>query len=96
MKRQGDILFVRAKSIPKGLKVKAGGVIAEGEKTGHMHRLVDGTLYDDAKLGMFIEVKAEKASVTHNEHKTITLEKGLYTVKRQREYEPQGWRQVAD
>ena len=61
-----------------------------------MHKLVNGTLYEDPKNGMYIEIKEEKATVTHNEHRTITLEKGLYTVKKQREYEPNGWRQVAD
>lgn len=96
MKRQGDILFVPIKQIPFGLKKKSNNVIAEGEKTGHKHVLEGGILLDGPVAGMFINVEGEKATVTHNEHKAITLPKGNYQVKRQREYEPQGWRQVSD
>ncbi len=95
-KRQGDILFVKIAELPKELTKKADGIVAEGETTGHKHQLVDGELLTDEKLNLFIDVTAEKASVKHEEHKTITLPKGLYKVIKQREYEPEGWREVKD
>jgi hypothetical protein len=37
-----------------------------------------------------------RAAVDHEEHATVMLPAGEYQVVRQREYEPAGWRQVAD
>ena len=96
MKRQGDILFVPVTQIPFGLKIKEDCVIAEGEKNGHKHVLGGGILLNDSKIGMFIKVEKEEAFVTHNEHAPIILLKGFYQVKRQREYEPGGWRHISD
>lgn len=44
----------------------------------------------------FLEVKSDQAILTHEEHKQITLTKGVYGVIIQREYEPEGWRHVID
>ncbi len=99
--RQGEILIFK---LPKrtakrwlglhSLKQKPDGVIREGEKTGHEHK-VEG----DGQLSMFpnqsepeappdegiIEVGKEGATVTHPEHKDIKLEPGTYAVKTQKE-----------
>jgi hypothetical protein len=41
IKRQGDVLFIMVEKdkVPKGLKPRKSGVIAEGELTGHAHRV---------------------------------------------------------
>ena len=95
-KRQGDILFVKVKELPKELSPKKDCIISEGETTGHKHLLVDGELLKDDKENLFINVTAEKATVKHEEHKAITLPAGQYKVIKQREYEPDGWRNVLD
>ncbi len=99
--RQGEILIFK---LPKrmanrllglrSLMRKPNGVIREGEKTGHEHK-VEG----DAQLSMFpnhaepesppeegiIEVKEGGATITHPEHKDVKLEPGTYAVKTQKE-----------
>lgn len=85
--QQGDVILETVKTIPRNLK-KHDGVIAEGETTGHAHRVdlsgVDVFVADDGTL----YCQAQKAFViTHEEHKIITLPKGNYKVRRVLEYD---------
>lgn len=97
MKRQGDLLFVNVNEIPSGSVVKEDGVIAEGEVTGHKHRISDSTKATLLMVGLVAYVKAlQETEIIHEEHGTVTLPPGDWQVIRQREYEPAGWRQVAD
>jgi hypothetical protein len=83
MFRQGDILIKKITKIPKSATKRKNNVILEGEKTGHAHRLNQGSVFE---YGPTIYLEAlEDASITHDEHMTIPLEKGLYQVVRQRE-----------
>jgi len=105
MYAQGDILFVR-RGMPseKGEEIM-DGVIARGEITGHTHRLRPG---QDAVLRavaglMYIEAMRE-AVVEHvlpdgrstGDHDSVSLPEGIWEVRRQREWTPEGYRQVAD
>ncbi len=95
--RQGDLLFVPIKGLPEERKEQKDGIIARGEVTGHTHQLRPGletTLFAAANI-MYIQAKAQ-AFVDHQEHNTITLPTGNWKVQRQREYIPDGFRQVAD
>jgi len=97
MCRQGDLLFKRIKKIPEEAKEKRDGIIAEGETTGHKHQLRPGTqaaLLVAANVAYIHAI--HQAYVDHQEHETIDLPPGDYCVKRQREFTPEGWRQVAD
>ena len=86
--QQGDVLFESTK-IPKDAKRKPGGLVAQGEATGHAHtlELIDGVeLMEDEQGGLF--TKADKpATVNHQEHRTITLPPGQYCIRRVREYD---------
>lgn len=88
MYRQGDILFVRIERIPKQhANKKMDGVVAEGEATGHAHRVVDGDLWERGHSGIDLFVEAGVATkIVHEEHGTIELPKGVYKVVRQREF----------
>lgn len=85
MFRQGDLLITKINELPKGLKKVPSGIIVRGEATGHSHRLVDGDVFS-GKNGLLYLVVASKGVITHEEHKPIKLSKGLYKVRRQREY----------
>jgi hypothetical protein len=97
--RQGDILFARC-DLPKGVKqprVIKGGVILESDATGHMHKLRASKTAQLIAIGGQMYVQANgKAHIDHAEHATIALPKGVYKITRQQEYEPAGWRNVAD
>jgi hypothetical protein len=73
-------------------------VLAEGEATGHRHAFYDSgvalfrdfTLAGDLPVELYIghvRIDADAAQLRHEEHDTITLPKGVYRVRRQREYD---------
>ena len=96
MKRQGDLLIIKVKKIPEdAIKVKSR-VLAEGEATGHMHELDLGEVYEKDGVLYFKVPEGETATLNHQEHGAMTFETGEYKVIKQREYEPNGWRYVAD
>ena len=95
MHRQGDLLFTALEQLPEGLTPRKGSIIAEGEVTGHTHRLVEGRVLEDAQGQLFLEV-LRATQVVHQEHHAIHLEPGFYAVTRQHEYTPEAIRQVRD
>ncbi len=97
--RHGDVGLKRIAAIPKGAKAqeRRGDIIlAEGEVTGHAHRIADPTVRvwceDDKR---YIEVTTATV-LDHEEHGPITLEPGIYEVLQQREYTDVGLRDVRD
>lgn len=104
MYRQGDVLIVAVDKMPDGAKElprsKRGVVLAEGEVTGHAHRITarHASLYrteDDARY-LRVGGSAGPAQLKHEEHKTVTLPKGDYRITIHHEYEPEAIRRVED
>lgn len=97
MYRQGDLLFVKVDEIPKEREQVRDGVIARGESTGHMHTLRPGNeaMLFNSGGNTYIEACAG-GFVDHQEHATIDLPSGNWSIKRQQEYSPDGWNTVAD
>lgn len=94
--RQGDVLLIPAVAGESGRKLDHL-TLAEGEVTGHRHRISQGEaeLYErDGTL--YLKVLSPTALLTHEEHHPISIPQGDWMVRIQREYEPQGWRYVAD
>lgn len=88
--RQGDVLFKRISSAPKGAPVQpieGRLILARGQATGHHHSVPAsaGTLTLDEGGVMFLTIE-ELTVVEHQEHAPIALEPGIYRVSRQREY----------
>lgn len=85
--QQGDVCFELVENIPQATKAKGRGtkgfVLAEGEVTGHAHRVYDNIkMYrfnDDAGVA-FIDTGDGGATVTHEEHKPVNLPPGKYRV----------------
>lgn len=100
MFRQGDLLFVRVDKIPSKARKRATKVILEGEATGHKHRISHGAdIYDIMgwpREETFLSVEDDIAEIVHEEHGTITLDKGVWQVIRQREYNDGVISRVAD
>ncbi len=71
--------------------------LAEGEVTGHKHRISggDAQLYtDDSQV--YLSIFSGRAVLSHEEHDYVCVSQGNWMVRIQREYEPEGWRYVAD
>jgi hypothetical protein len=93
--RQGDVILVPVLEI-EGQKL-SHLTLAEGEVTGHKHRISDGQAELFEKDGtLYLRVFSDVATLTHEEHHAIQIPQGSWLVRIQREYEPQGWRYVAD
>jgi len=97
--RQGDVLILCDATIPKGATKQPAAPLAYGEVTGHAHQITEGRVryfVDPKSQARFLAVDSPHALLTHEEHGTVRLPKGRYEVKIQREYEPDGWRNVVD
>ena len=102
--RQGDVLLVPVESVPSRARAIVDGrrrlVLAEGEATGHAHvirgRRAQLFAHRPPASTRFLVVESEPATLVHEEHDPIRIPPGAYRVVRQREYEPRGWRAVAD
>jgi hypothetical protein len=96
--RQGDVFLIPAPALPAAGRVDRRPVLAEGEITGHAHRLEDPASGRVFSVGenLFLEVLADSATIVHEEHRPVTLPRGGYAVRIQREYSPREIRQVAD
>lgn len=97
--RQGDVLIRRIQALPapKG-KQRKSGVLAEGEVTGHAHRVEDLASAEVLEIenGLYLRVGEEGVRIVHEEHAPIELAPGNYEVEIQREYSPAEIRNVAD
>lgn len=100
--RQGDVFIERIENILANAKVvpRDNGkvILAYGEVTGHSHAIASPKtrLLRTADQATFLEVKEAMAMLDHDEHATIPLPQGKYRVRKQREYKPEGFRNVQD
>jgi hypothetical protein len=88
--RHGDVILIQCENI-KGKKLKYL-TLAEGEVTGHSHQITQGEaeLYESGGT-LYLSIRSDEASLTHEEHKEIKLPKGNYEIQIQREYSPDAW-----
>ena len=100
--RQGDVYITQIDKLPEGLKAhkkdKGDFILAYGEVTGHAHRISDTKdmdMFIDENDVLNLRTSAPK-ELTHEEHDTITIPDGLSKITIQREYFPEGIRNVLD
>ena len=88
--QQGDVLLKRIDKLPEGeQKVISKGklVLALGETTGHFHGIEESES-ELIQIGEKMLLKLEnQATLTHQEHGHITLDKGIYEVGIVQEYD---------
>ncbi|MBD2300612.1 hypothetical protein BCD64_09515 [Nostoc sp. MBR 210] len=93
--RQGDVILLPVEQVDGQKKLDL--ILAEGEVTGHKHKISEGEAELYEKDGtLYLRVLSDIALLTHEEHQAIPIPQGNWIVKIQREYEPEGWRYVAD
>lgn len=93
--RHGDVLIYKLAERPAeqdANEVPAQELVLElGEVTGHAHRLRGNLMLVESarrvEREMLFEV-VDRAVLTHEEHDTIVLEKGIYLKVSQVEYNP--------
>ena len=91
--QQGDVLFKRVNSIPEGVTPTKSNVLASGEHTGHHHEInvMDVAANDveifDTKDGLKFVKNSKTITIQHPEHKSVTLEPGIWQIGGVREYD---------
>lgn len=73
--QQGDVLLKSVTELPKKTKKLKGGLVHKGDN--HHHVLKGKFQLHSIGEEIFIEVKA-KSKLEHEEHKTLTIPKGIY------------------
>jgi hypothetical protein len=93
---QGDILVERVRDAE--ISGHAIECVTHGSEVGHHHRVIGSvTLFRDDALAreipaglytLHIQVHSANADLQHEEHAPITLTRGTYRLRRQRQLEP--------
>jgi len=88
--QQGDVLIEMA-AIPKKARRLNTLTLAEGEVTGHAHRIVAelpsvATVFEE-KGTMYLKVEGGTVTLVHEEHAPLTIKKGEYKIGRVLEYD---------
>lgn len=87
--QQGDVILKKIAALPKGVKKverKNGAVVlAEGEHTGHAHRIFDVDAMFFEKDGKFYLKNEKPVTLTHEEHHQQMIEPGIWEVGQVRE-----------
>ncbi len=84
--KHGDIFIATIDAIPGDVIRRPAWVLVEGEATGHSHRLDRSGAAERLERGetLYLRVLAEQATVIDQQHRPITLPRGLYQVWQQR------------
>lgn len=107
---QGDVCFIRREALPSDVKEIAptdGKIVVTHSETGHDHVMVLDRAAEpavrmyggDNPLVAWLSVNRPTALEhlrPHDTHEPIMFEPGIYEVRRQREYTPEGFRRVED
>jgi len=87
--RHGDLLIREINKIPSKAKPIDTKTLAEGEVTGHTHKLEGNCQIFEHLTTKFLEIlEEEEAKLVHEEHKMIKIPKGKYVIINEREYNP--------
>lgn len=89
--RQGDILFEKIDNFEQIGQPLDTKTVARGEKTGHHHSFREQDqilLYGQPDSPELLVIESQVAQITHQEHKPIELERGIYRIHREQGYNP--------
>lgn len=104
---QGDVMFRKVAALPEGVtpeKSVNGAFVVAHSETGHNHVVMERpsvkmfSAMDEFRS--YLVVEGEPATVEHQRdfdtHESFALSPGIWEVRRQREYTPDGFRRAAD
>ncbi len=106
---QGDLLLRRIDALPaqaEAVKAENGAYVLAHSETGHNHVVMERPTVrffqdrQDTFRSWLVVDGAEPVNVehqrSHDTHEAIQIEPGIYEIRRQREYTPEGFRRAAD
>ena len=108
---QGDLMIRRIEKLPENLNLmnaENGAYIMAHSETGHHHVIAERqnvrVFESGDPLISYLEVieatEETETLIEHlrsfDTHESLLITPGIYEIRRQREYTPEGWRRVAD
>ncbi len=100
---QGDVMIRRIDKLPTTGLEKEKHKIAAHSETGHHHSFAaDANVFlysSNDQLVSYLEVKKPAVLEHHRDfdtHEALMFDAGVYEIRRQREWAPEGWRRVED
>ncbi len=106
MAAQGDLLLVKIDALPacaQPVTPVNGAYILAHSETGHNHVVMERptvrlfSAMDEFRA--YLQVEDEPSVLEHQRsfdtHESVKIEPGIYEVRRQREYTPEGFRRAA-
>ena len=86
--RQGDVSLHEIRELPKEVFRAESNVLALGEVTGHSHRFEEKEIvvFEDRNGSKYVQL-LKPAVLVHEEHENIKIDKGLYAVRIEREFD---------
>ena len=104
-------LFLKIEKLPEGLKkarAENGVYVIAHSETGHHHVIddIESVIYyeSDNPMISYLEVIETTDKVEallrhlrdYDTHETLKFNPGIYEIRHEREYVPEGWRKAAD
>jgi hypothetical protein len=87
--RQGDVLLLPIIPTKVSGKKLSHLTLAQGEVTGHSHRISRGQAELYERNGtLYLKVLSQTAILNHEEHRSLEIPHGNWMIKIQREYQP--------
>lgn len=95
--RHGDVVIVRCAEKP-ATQGKPTNVLAEGEATGHAHRVdrAKALRIANSETQRLLDIAHKAVTLDHEEHKAQKIPRGTYRTGIQAQYTPEGLRRVID
>ena len=106
---QGDMMLIKIDELPSQgiapVTPENGQFILTHSETGHHHIVLErpGVRMFNDTMDLFrswLVVEGDPVSLDHlrptDTHESLEIKPGIYEVRRQREYSPEGWRRAAD
>jgi hypothetical protein len=87
--QHGDVILQPIPKLPEGAQPQHAHplIVARGEATGHNHVITEkGATIWELKGDLYLEV-TEPVTITHDEHKPLSIPEGIYQIGRVREYD---------
>lgn len=105
---QGDVCLIPVESLPESavtVKPENGRHVVTHSETGHDHVVMErpGVQMFADKMDMmrgWLVIENDPATLEHlrstDTHEAVSFEPGVWEIRRQVEYSPQGWQRAAD
>jgi len=82
MWRHGPMMITAAEGVPSNARRRAASILTSLEATGHCHQVVERGAAElwDSRGELFLRILTDRATIVHEEHRPITLLRGVYRV----------------